>query len=148
MVQLEEVEDTELDQPQPGPTSFDEDDDADFTDTDSSLSTTSLPSSPPAETSLERLLALRDMLPPSTRRRISSASSALTGYVKTGLGWGGKTAWVVSASAFMLGVPWLMAYVEEQQIVEMEREQRAREVGAEVITPGATSLGQQGKAAL
>ena len=32
----------------------------------------------------------------------------------------------------MLGVPWLMAYVEEQQIVEMEREQRAREVGAEV----------------
>lgn len=32
----------------------------------------------------------------------------------------------------MVGVPWAMAFVEEQQIMEMERTERAREVAGEV----------------
>lgn len=32
----------------------------------------------------------------------------------------------------MVGVPWAMAFVEEQQIMEMERMERAREVAGEV----------------
>lgn len=32
----------------------------------------------------------------------------------------------------MVGVPWAMAFVEEQQIIEMERTERAREVAGEV----------------
>jgi import receptor subunit TOM22 len=34
---------------------------------------------------------------------------------------GGKTLWVVSTSALLLGVPWALAYSEEQMIVEQER---------------------------
>lgn len=32
----------------------------------------------------------------------------------------------------MVGVPWAMAFVEEQQIMEMERTERARDVAGEV----------------
>ena len=34
---------------------------------------------------------------------------------------GGKTLWVVSTSALLLGVPWALAYGEEQMIIEQER---------------------------
>lgn len=40
--------------------------------------------------------------------------------------------WVLSTSALMVGVPWALAFVEEQQVLEMEREQRAREGAGEV----------------
>ncbi|MCJ1427250.1 mitochondrial import receptor protein [Sticta canariensis] len=150
MVELEEVEDPELEAPQPGPMD-DDDDSADYTDTDSSLSTNSLaPSAFPSETISERVLALRDMVSPSTRRRISSTASQFAKIVKGGAWWGGKGLWVLTASALMVGVPWAMAFVEEQQVMEMEREQRARESTGEVLAPGATTsqAGAQGRAPL
>ncbi|KAA6408721.1 MAG: mitochondrial import subunit Tom22 [Lasallia pustulata] len=141
MVQLEEVEDADLIRlPRPGPI---DDDDADFTDTDSSLSSTSsslpLTITTPDESLRDRLLALRDMLPPSTRRRIAASTATFTGYVKSGLLYGGKTLWVVSTSALLLGMPFALAFAEEQQVVEMEKEQRMRELGNEVLTPGAAT---------
>lgn len=45
---------------------------------------------------------------------------------------GGKTLFVVSTSALLLGVPWALAFVEEQQVVEMEKEMKMREMGGEV----------------
>lgn len=39
---------------------------------------------------------------------------------------------MVSTSALLLGVPWALAFLEEQQIMEMEKEQRARETAGEV----------------
>lgn len=160
MVELEEVEDPELEAPQPGRID-DDDDSADYTDTgsfnrllsrtpissscpsfhppltpfsaDSSLSTNSLVSSAlPSETISERILALRDMVSPSTRRHILSTASQLTELIKGGALWGGKGLWVLTASALMVGVPWAMAFVEEQQLMEMEREQRTRESTGEV----------------
>jgi hypothetical protein len=35
----------------------------------------------------------------------------------------GKALWVLSTSAFLLGVPWALAYAEEEQYIQMEREQ-------------------------
>lgn len=72
------------------------------------------------------------MLAPSTRRRLAQVTAQVTSVLKSGAVWGGKGMWVVTASALMLGVPWAMAFVEEQQMVEMEREQRARESAGEV----------------
>jgi len=143
MVQLEEVEDDELDQVQPGPSKLSDADD-DFTDTDSEISSDDdFPSLAPDETLADRILALKDMIPPTARRRIASTASTITGYVKGGLSLSGKTLWVVSTSALLLGVPWALAFAEEQQVVEMEKEQRMREMGNELLTPGATTLGQQ-----
>ena len=40
--------------------------------------------------------------------------------------------WVVSTSALLLGVPWALAFAEEQQMVEMEKEMKMRDMGGEV----------------
>lgn len=44
----------------------------------------------------------------------------------------------------MVLVPYMMAMIEEQQIVEMEREQKAREMGSEIMSPGAQAGGLPG----
>lgn len=47
----------------------------------------------------------------------------------------------------MVVLPYMMAVIEEQQIVEMEREQKAREMGSEIIAPGAGVGGGAGAGA-
>ena len=81
------------------------------------------------ESFAERLLALRDMVPPTTRSYISNKVETTTSWIKSGLLFSGKTLWVVSTSALLLGVPWALAFAEEQQMVEMEKEMRMREAG-------------------
>jgi hypothetical protein len=83
--------------------------------------TSSIASAPTDETLYERILALQDMIPASTRRSIQSKVSTTSSWLKSGLFMGGKTLWVVSTSALLLGVPWALAYSEEQMIVEQER---------------------------
>ncbi|KAF6222321.1 hypothetical protein HO133_001407 [Letharia lupina] len=136
MVQLEEVEDAELDQAQPGPVGDDYDSD-DFVDTDSELSDDEIISSgPPAESITDRLLALRDILPPRYRRALSSTLSSTLSATKTGAWWGGKGLWVLTTGAVMLSVPFAVCMVEEQQIMEQEREMKAQEGAREVLVPG------------
>jgi import receptor subunit TOM22 len=139
MVKLEEVMDEEFVREQEGPHDEDE------WDTDSgTFPSTSLPhyihppsyriaNTPPEsdlesessfiadETLYERITALKDIVPASTRRSLSSKYEAITSWTKSGLLFGGKTLWVVSTSALLLGVPWALAYSEEQMIVEQER---------------------------
>lgn len=84
------------------------------------------------ETFADRISALKDIVPASTRSFISSKVDTTTSWIKSGLMLGGKTLWVVSTSALLLGVPWALAFVEEQQVVEMEKEMKMREMGGEV----------------
>lgn len=74
------------------------------------------------------------MIPPTTRSYIAGKVETTTGWFKSGLLFSGKTLWVVSTSALLLGVPWALAFAEEQQMVEMEKEMRMREMGGEVRT--------------
>ena len=83
--------------------------------------TSSIASLEPDESLYERISALQDIIPASTRRSIASKYSTASSWVKSGLLMGGKTLWVVSTSALLLGVPWALAYSEEQMIVEQER---------------------------
>lgn len=46
--------------------------------------------------------------------------------------WVGKALFVISTSALLLGVPWALAFAEEQQYAEMEQEMKSRESGQEV----------------
>ena len=101
---------------------------------DSEISTDDEDNVPDEETLAERLLALRDIIPPTTRSFISSQVETTAGWIKSGLLFGGKTLWVVSTSALLLGVPWALAFAEEQQMVEMEKEMKMREMGGEVCT--------------
>lgn len=129
MVELVEVEDESFETKQAG---FEEDEDY-FTDTDSEISSDDEDVPSLDETLADRLLALRDIIPPTTRTAISSVVSTTTSYVTSTLSFGGKALFVLSTSALMLGVPWALAFAEEQQVVDMEKEMRAREMGSELL---------------
>ncbi|KAI1931749.1 mitochondrial import receptor subunit Tom22 [Ophidiomyces ophidiicola] len=142
MVKLTEVEDEHFKEK---PTTSKDDallvsdeEDDDFTDTESEISSDSY-SILEEETLLERLAALQDIISPSSRRKISNVFSSVTSFTKSTFSFGGKTLWVVSTSAFLLGVPWALALAEEQQYVQMEREQGMIKGANEMLTPGATS---------
>jgi import receptor subunit TOM22 len=76
-----------------------------------------------AESLYERVAALKDMIPPSARRTITDSVSSDTSLTKSTLSFSGKALWVISTSAFLLGVPFALAYAEEEQYIQMEREQ-------------------------
>lgn len=154
MVRLEEVEDEEFHRVQAN----EQDDDDDYTDTGispllrsfarSPILGHSLTIYPPLDSSLsdgddiiptassetltERILALRDIVPPAARRRISAGLEMASSYVTSGLWLGGKAMWVLSTSVLLVGVPFALAVGEEQHLAEMEKEQRIRELGNEV----------------
>ncbi|KAG0648683.1 Translocase of outer membrane 22 kDa subunit [Hyphodiscus hymeniophilus] len=152
MVELVEVEDESFESKQTGP----DDDDEYYTDTDSEISTDDEDNIADEETFTDRILALRDMIPPTTRSYIANTVDSTTSWVKSGLVFSGKTLWVVSTSALLLGVPWALAFAEEQQMVEFEKENRMREMGGELLASGGNTAGalnaqlgaQQGKPAL
>jgi hypothetical protein len=100
---------------------------------DSEISTDDEDDVPVEETLTDRILALKDIIPPTTRSYIASKVESGTGWVKSGLLFGGKTLWIVSTSALLLGVPWALAFVEEQQVVEMENEMKMREQGTKDV---------------
>ncbi|KAF2397810.1 mitochondrial import translocase, subunit Tom22 [Trichodelitschia bisporula] len=137
MVKLEEVADEDLTAPQTGPLGGDDDWNTDDDDNSDASSTTS--SIDPDETFLERLSALQSMIPAKQRQAASSAVAAVTGWVKGTLGFGGKALWVISTSSLLLGVPWALAYAEEQQMIEMEREMKMQQSANDLLTPGATT---------
>lgn len=114
----------------------------------------------PTEESLaERLYALRDIIPPTTRGWFSAKCNTLTSAAWATLSFGGKSAWVITTSALFLGVPFALSFAEDQQLVAMEQEYNMRQQGSELLTAGAEQStadkvgaalegGQQGKPAL
>jgi import receptor subunit TOM22 len=102
---------------------------------DSEISTDDEDEIPDEETLADRISALRDIIPPTTRSYIASKVETTTSWIWSGTMFAGKTLWVVSTSALLLGVPYALAFAEEQQWVEMEKEMKMRESGAEVCFP-------------
>ncbi|KAL2005470.1 hypothetical protein VTN00DRAFT_2681 [Thermoascus crustaceus] len=142
MVKLTEVEDEHFNKEKPTPSKNDvllasEDEDDDFTDTESEISTDSAIDIE-HETLYERIAALKDIVPPATRRRVTSTVSLLTSFTKSTIRFSGKALWILSTSAFLLGVPWALAYAEEEQYIQMEREQGMIRGANEMLTPGVT----------
>lgn len=84
------------------------------------------------ESIFDRIYALKDIISPSTRKSLTRFWRTGTAYFSAGLLWSGKALWVVGSSALLLGVPWALAYTEEQQMIEMEREMRMQQTSAEV----------------
>ncbi|KAK8220183.1 mitochondrial import receptor subunit Tom22 [Zalaria obscura] len=132
MVKLEEVLDEEFQRAQAGP---DAEDDWD-TDSESEVSSDDEELGPD-ESFADRIYALKDIVPPQQRRFLSSSLSTASSWLQTGFSFSGKTLWVVSTSALLLGVPWALAFAEEQQMQEMEREMKMQQSANELLTQGA-----------
>ncbi|KAF3062919.1 Mitochondrial import receptor subunit tom22 [Trichoderma lentiforme] len=107
----------------------------DFTDTESEISNES-DFDPSEETLAERLYALRDIIPPTTRGWVSSRVNAVTSAAWSVLSFGGKGAWVITTSALFLGVPFALSFAEDQQLTAMEQEYNMRQTGSELLTAG------------
>ncbi|KAL2865428.1 mitochondrial import receptor subunit TOM22 [Aspergillus lucknowensis] len=125
MVKLTEVEDEHFAQEKPQASKNDvllASDDEDYTDTESEISVES-DYDLEGESLYERLYALKDVVPPSARLQVTNTVSTVTSFAKASIAFSGKALWILSTSAFLLGVPWALAYAEEEQYIQMEREQ-------------------------
>lgn len=88
------------------------------------------------ETVYDRIVALKDIIPPSQRSAISSTVFSIKDYVRYGLTKSGSFLWVVSSSALLLGVPAALAIMAESQIQEMEKELTLQQSAQDVLAPG------------
>jgi len=128
MVKLTEVEDEHFSE-KPATTGDNvllADDDDDYEDTDSEISDVSdldTTYTTPDETLIDRIVALRDIVPPAARAKISSSTSSIYNFTGSAISFGGKGLWVLATSAFLLGIPYALALGQEQEIVEEEKRQ-------------------------
>ena len=84
------------------------------------------------ESLFDRVAALKDIVPPTYRKSLSNATTTGYSWASRALSLGGKTLWVVSTCGLLLGVPWALAFSEEQHVQEMEREMRMQQSANEV----------------
>jgi len=104
--------------------------------TDSEISTDS-DYDPSSESIWERLYALRDMVPATTRGWLHAKYTGTSRVLRTGLFFLGRSAWTLSVSALLVGIPFALAWGDEQNLIAMEQEARMREMGGELLTAGA-----------
>ncbi|KAH0847655.1 hypothetical protein AYO21_02914 [Fonsecaea monophora] len=118
------------------------DDDEDYTDTDSEISDDDAVEAPLDESIIDRLSALRDIVPPKTRARLVSATQTVFSAANASITFGGKSLWVVATSILLLGIPYALALGEEQQYMEEERQRGIMEQGTQGIIQGGQQPGQ------
>ncbi|RVX74166.1 hypothetical protein B0A52_01998 [Exophiala mesophila] len=148
MVKLEELEDEHfINRPA---TSKDDvllaDDDDDYTDTDSEISDASDLDGTIDETLYDRISALKDIVPPKTRAKISSVSHSIYSATSTSITYSGKGLWVLATSILLLGIPYALALGEEQQYIEEERQRSMMQEGAQGLLQQGGAAGEQGQA--
>ncbi|KAK4941915.1 mitochondrial import receptor subunit Tom22 [Elasticomyces elasticus] len=148
MVKLEVLEDEHFVNKPEGTTDGEPllvDDDEDYTDTDSEISDDAASESGDIDESLyDRIIALRDIIPPKARARISSVTSSLVSATSTTVNYSGKGLWVIATSVLLLGIPYALALGDEQQFLEQERQQMQMSEGAAgLIQSGSGGAEQQ-----
>ncbi|EMD40073.1 hypothetical protein CERSUDRAFT_112286 [Gelatoporia subvermispora B] len=100
--------------------------------TSSSVSLSSAGSEVDAEESLyERIAALVDIVPPTTRHSISTKISNTFGFFKTSGKVVGNIMWIVTTSALLVGLPLALSLEDEAKIVAQEKEILAQQQGAQ-----------------
>ncbi|ORY20839.1 mitochondrial outer membrane translocase complex, subunit Tom22 [Naematelia encephala] len=97
--------------------------------------------SPTDETLYERLAALKDIVPPQTRSKLSKGVSQTKAWTWWSLQSVGNVAWWVSTSALLVGLPLALAIEDETRVVQQEREMQMQSQGQQQLLGG----GQQGQ---
>ncbi|KAK0546769.1 mitochondrial import receptor subunit Tom22 [Tilletia horrida] len=99
---------------------------------------------PSKESIFERIAALKDIIPPQTRRSIASTVSTVTNVTWFGGRIIGSLGWVVTTSALVVALPLMLALEDEARIVQQEREMPPQGmIGAP--QPGQVQPGQPGQ---
>lgn len=95
------------------------------------------------ETFMERIIALKGVIPPSYRYGLTNVSSTLYSAASTTLKYSGSAIWILTTSSLLLGVPLTLSVISEQQLIEMEKEMKLTQSTNELLAPGAESGFQQ-----
>lgn len=86
------------------------------------------------ETLLERIAALKEIIPPQTRNRIFTYSDLARLTLCSGLNTSGKILWALTSSVLLLGIPLSIAILSETQLQELEKEMTVQQAAPEVIS--------------
>ncbi|KZP33523.1 mitochondrial import translocase, subunit Tom22 [Athelia psychrophila] len=92
------------------------------------------------ETLYDRIAALVDIVPPTTRHTLSSRFSAATSFIKAGGKLAGNIVWIVTTSALLVGLPLALSLEDEAKIVAQEQEMMAQQQGAQQMLGGQGSM--------
>lgn len=84
------------------------------------------------ESFVDRLSALVDIIPPTTRHSIYSTLSKGAGALKSGGKFMGNAVWIFSTSALLVALPLALVLEDEAKIVQQEREIIAQQQGQQV----------------
>lgn len=85
------------------------------------------------ETFFDRLTALVDIVPPTTRHTISSRISKTASFLKRGGKIAGNIVWVVTTSALLVALPLALSLEDEAKIVAQEKEMMEQQQGAQQV---------------
>ncbi|KAI8969973.1 mitochondrial outer membrane translocase complex, subunit Tom22 [Mycotypha africana] len=88
------------------------------------------------ESVLDRLVALKDIIPLKHRTKISNSVSSLTSWGKTGITFVGKSAWVITTSMFLLVLPLALEIEKEQALVAYEKEAMQQQGTQQMLNSG------------
>jgi import receptor subunit TOM22 len=72
------------------------------------------------------------MLPPKQRALLANTYASTSQWVGRGLSWGGQALWVVSTSVLLVGLPWALAFSEDQMMADQEAQQKMQQTANEV----------------
>jgi mitochondrial import receptor subunit TOM22 len=83
------------------------------------------------ETLFDRILALKDIVPPTTRHTISSRISKTASIFKRGSKLVGNVIWVLTTSTLLVGLPLALILEDESKAVAQEKEMLEQQQGAQ-----------------
>lgn len=107
---------------------------SDSSRTSSSASLSSVSSELSVEESVfDRIAALVDIVPPTTRHSISSRVSSTASFLKSGTKIIGNIVWVVTTSALLVALPLALSLEDEAKIVAQEKEMMEQQQGAQQV---------------
>ena len=102
--------------------------------TSSSISLSSVDSDSPVDESLlDRISALKDIVPPTTRHSIASKVSNTASFFKRTTKIAGNVIWVVTTSALLIGLPLALILEDEAKVVAQENEMLSQQQGAQQV---------------
>ncbi|RXK39196.1 hypothetical protein M231_03553 [Tremella mesenterica] len=88
------------------------------------------------ETIYDRLIALKDIVPPATRISVYTKYEKSKGIFFKVLNGVGTLGWVISTSALLIGLPLALAIEDEGRIVQQEREMQMQTAGQQQLLGG------------
>ncbi|THH09527.1 hypothetical protein EW145_g1940 [Phellinidium pouzarii] len=90
-------------------------------------------SEPEAESFYDRIAALVDIIPPTTRYSIANRVSKTASALKRAGKLAGNVVWIVTTSALLVGLPLALSLEDEAKIVAQEKEMLAQQAGVQQV---------------